>query len=46
MSNAQPKSWQARRAAYSRQTGSKTLTPAQARRDAHERNEAKGKRSR
>lgn len=45
MSNAQPKSWQARRAAYVRQNGSKTLTPAQTRRDSHERNEAKGKRA-
>lgn len=46
MSAATPKSWQSRRAVYARQNnGSKTMTPAQSRRDRHERNEAKGKRS-
>lgn len=41
MSDAKPKSWQKRRAAYRAQTGSKTMTPAQSRRDRQKRNARK-----
>jgi hypothetical protein len=44
MSAATPKTWQKRRAVYAKQTGSKVMTPAQVKRDRHERNEAKGNR--
>jgi hypothetical protein len=44
MSAAAPKTWQKRRATYAKQNGTKTLTPAQVKRDKHERNEAKGNR--
>lgn len=41
MSDAKPKTWQKRRAAYRAQSGSKVMTPAQSRRDRHKRNAAK-----
>lgn len=43
MSEAKPKSWQKRRAQYAAQTGSKTMTPAQTRRDVQKRNARKSK---
>ncbi len=43
MSDAKPMSWQKRRANYKAQTGTKTMTPAQNRRDQQKRNAKKSK---
>lgn len=42
MSATKPLSWQKRRANYATQNGTKTLTPAQRRRDVQKRNAKKG----
>ena len=41
MTNTKPLTWQKRRANYKAQTGSKTMTPAQTRRDLQKRNARK-----